>query len=116
MPKGFPLKPIDSDGNTVKQGKMTHCPVCKENKISRKRLILQELTIPGVKAICGNCGSHVGIKGDGLIVSLWVEIVFFAAIFISLIYVNIWFGMIIFIIWSLVRVMLKSKGELEKYE
>ena len=66
--------------------------------------------------ICEGCGTHVGIKQDGLIVSFWIEIVFFAMILASAIYFNVWLGIILFFLWSFVRIVLKSNGKLEKYE
>ena len=95
---------------------MINCPNCNTNGISRKRLILQELTIPGVRAVCENCGIHVGIKQDGWILFFWVEIVFFAIIFISAIYFNIWLGVLVFLVWSFLRMLIKSNGKLEQYE
>lgn len=49
--------------------KMINCPNCNTNGISRKHLILQELTISGFRAVCENCGTHVGVKQDGWILS-----------------------------------------------
>ena len=95
---------------------MINCPNCNTNGISRKQLILQELTIPGVKAVCENCETHVGIKQDGWILSFWVEILFFAAIFISAIYFNILLGVVVFLVWSFIRMLIKSIGKLEQYE
>ena len=94
---------------------MLNCPNCNQNGISRKQLILQELTIPGVRAVCENCGAHVGIKEDGLILYFWIEIVFFAAIIISAFYFKAWLGVLIFLVWSFLRMVIKSNGKLEKY-
>jgi len=95
---------------------MISCPSCKTKGLSRVKLFLQELTIPGVKAHCENCGAHYGIKEESFFAFIWVEVLFFLVIIVSVIYLNVWAGFAVFIIWSMVRVIIKTNGELTNYE
>tara|TARA_R110002049_G_C9077209_1_gene555338 strand:+ start:584 stop:883 length:300 start_codon:yes stop_codon:yes gene_type:complete len=96
---------------------MKECPLCKHQSISRTKLILQELSIPFVKAICENCNSHIGVKTDHFFTDIWVEIVFFIFIIASIsLVLNTWLGLVIFVVWSSVRVYIKTNGKLECYQ
>lgn len=95
---------------------MKVCPSCEYQSISQWKLVLQELPVPLFKAICENCNSRIGIKEDGFFTFIWEEIVFFIMIVASLILLNVWVGLFVFILWSMVRVYIKTNGDLEVYE
>ena len=95
---------------------MKICPSCKHQSISQLKLVLQELPVPIFKAICENCNSRIGIKEESLFIFIWKEIVFFIMIVTSLIFLNVWVGLVVFILWGIVLVYIKTNGDLEDYE
>ena len=86
---------------------MIYCLSCKAKGLSRTKLFLQELTNPGVKAQCENCGAHHGIKEESYFAFIWVEILFFLVIIVSVTYLNVWVGFAAFVIWSMLEFSLK---------
>ena len=53
---------------------------------------------------------------DGFFTEIWIEIVFFIMIIASVMILKVWVGVVIFILWSIVRVYLKTNCKLEGYE
>ena len=78
--------------------------------------MLQEFPFSGVKALCENCGAHSGISTGGFFTEIWIEIILLSVIVISVFYFNVWLGIIVFILWNIVRVYIKTNGKLTSYE
>ncbi len=91
------------------------CPYCHEKTISRKELILYALYIPGVVSECKSCHAVVSIKSsDTLLWSIVFEVVIVLLVVASInLFGSVWYGVALFVVWRLARLLAKSNAQLE---
>lgn len=91
------------------------CPYCQEKTISRKKLILHELYIPGVVSECKSCHAVVSIKSsDNLLWSIALEVVILLLVVASInLFGSVLYGIALFVVWRLARLLAKSNAQLE---
>jgi len=91
------------------------CPHCQEETISRKKLVLQALCIPGIVSTCKSCHAVVSIKsGANLASAVALELVVFLLALASInLFGSIWWGVALFVAWRISRLLAKSNAKLE---
>jgi len=71
--------------------------------------------IPGVICECDNCHSVVMIKSDeNIIFDVLIDILFFIILLVSMnLFGSILWGVFLFTLWAVARIITKSNGKLE---
>ncbi len=90
---------------------MKDCPECGAHSVSYIKLALQDI-VPGIVAECSNCHSMVDFKYNDidylLLVGEWI--LAFFLIFSLIVWGSLWMGVVMFVVWRLIRLFFKLKG------
>jgi len=94
---------------------MRECPNCHVATISRRKLYLSSLSIPGLICACANCHAIVYLENrSNIFKDIAVDIL---VVLIGLVFWyytgSFYLGISAFIIWCLVKLYIKTNGKLD---